>query len=133
MKIAVLALQGAFLEHEQMLKRLGISCIELRQKSDLLLSYNGIILPGGESTVQGKLLRDLDMFDTIKEQISGGMPVMATCAGMILLAEKIENDSHTYFQTIPMTVTRNAYGRQLGSFYTEGQLKELGTVPMTFI
>lgn len=133
MTIAVLAVQGAFSEHEQMLERLGVSCVELRKKSDLSMSYDGIILPGGESTVQGKLLRELDMFDTIKQQITQGMPVLATCAGMILLAEKIENDNHTYFQTIPMTVKRNAYGRQLGSFYTENELKGIGNVPMTFI
>ena len=133
MTIAVSALQGAFIEHEKTLEKLGVSCIELRQKEDLNNHYDGIILPGGESTVQGKLLRELDMFDTIKAQIKQGLPVLATCAGMILLAENIDNDSTSHFQTIPMTVKRNAYGRQLGSFYTEEDFKGIGKIPMTFI
>ena len=72
MTVAVLALQGAFAEHENVLKRLGVDCIELRQAKDLETPYDGIILPGGESTVQGKLLKELGMFDTIKEQIENG-------------------------------------------------------------
>ena len=68
-QVGVLALQGAFIEHEKMLEQLGVSCIELRNKEDLEKPYDGIILPGGESTVQGKLLKELDMFDTIKKQI----------------------------------------------------------------
>ena len=83
MTVAVLALQGAFAEHEKVLKHLGVNCIELRQAKDLETPYDGIILPGGESTVQGKLLKELGMFDTIKEQIENGMPVLATCAGLI--------------------------------------------------
>ena len=67
-QVGVLALQGAFIEHEKMLEQLGVSFIELRNKEDLEKPYNGIILPGGESTVQGKLLKELDMFDTIKKQ-----------------------------------------------------------------
>ena len=90
MTVAVLALQGAFAEHENVLKRLGVDCIELRQAKDLETPYDGIILPGGESTVQGKLLKELGMFDTIKEQIENGMPVLATCAGLILLASEVE-------------------------------------------
>ena len=73
------------------------------------------------------------MFDTIKAQIKQGLPVLATCAGMILLSENIDNDSTSHFQTIPMTVKRNAYGRQLGSFYTEEDFKGIGKIPMTFI
>lgn len=69
MKIAVLAVQGAFIEHINMLNNMGIECIELRKKSDLGASFDGLILPGGESTVQGKLLRELDMFNGIKERI----------------------------------------------------------------
>ena len=69
-QVGVLALQGAFIEHEKMLEQLGVSCIELRNKEDLEKPYDGIILPGGESTVQGKLLKELDMFDTIKRNAS---------------------------------------------------------------
>lgn len=132
-QVGVLALQGAFIEHEKMLEQLGVSCIELRNKEDLEKSYDGIILPGGESTVQGKLLKELDMFDTIKKQIEEGMPVLATCAGLILLAKEIKDQEETYFGTIPMCVKRNAYGRQLGSFYTKQQVEGIGEVPMTFI
>ncbi|WP_310602581.1 pyridoxal 5'-phosphate synthase glutaminase subunit PdxT [Anaerosporobacter sp.] len=133
MKVAVLAVQGAFIEHEKQLERLGIECIELRQAADLEKEYDGIILPGGESTVQGKLLKDLGMFDLLKEQIANGMPVLATCAGLILLAEGISNDDRTYLQTLPVVVKRNAYGRQLGSFHIEGEVKGIGVVPMEFI
>lgn len=108
-KVGVLALQGAFIEHEKMLEQLGVSCIELRNKEDLEKPYDGIILPGGESTVQGKLLKELDMFDTIKKQIEEGMLVLATCAGLILLAKDIKDQEETYFGTIPMTFIRAPY------------------------
>lgn len=133
MTVAVLAVQGAFIEHEQMLEKLGVRCIELRKKEDLAQSYDALILPGGESTVQGKLLKELEMFDPLKKQIEEGLPVLATCAGLILLAEQIQNDERSYFRSLPVTVKRNAYGRQLGSFYTEADVKGIGTVPMTFI
>ena len=133
MKVGVLALQGAFIEHEKMLSRFGISCVELRQASDLNRSCDGLILPGGESTVQGKLLHDLNMFEPLKEKIQFGMPVLATCAGMILLASDIAEQDETYFETIPMTVKRNAYGRQLGSFHTNAEASGIGEIPMTFI
>ena len=133
MTIAVLAVQGAFIEHEKKLEHLGADCIELRKAEDLNQHYDGIVLPGGESTVQGKLMKELGMFDIIKSQIKNGMPVLATCAGMILLADKLEAESKVHLQTIPMTVKRNAYGRQLGSFNTNATLKGIGEVPMTFI
>ena len=133
MTIAVLALQGAFIEHEHMMKKLGADCIELRKAEDLNKHYDGLILPGGESTVQGKLLKDLEMFDTLKEQIQNGLPVLATCAGLILLAEHLSNDEHVYFGTLPVTVRRNAYGRQLGSFHTTADAAGIGEIPMTFI
>ena len=133
MTVAVLALHGAFAEHENVLKRLGVDCIELRQAKDLETPYDGIILPGGESTVQGKLLKELGMFDTIKEQIENGMPVLATCAGLILLASEVEGQEGCHFGTIPMCVRRNAYGRQLGSFHTNAEAAGIGEIPMTFI
>ncbi|MBQ1392235.1 MAG: pyridoxal 5'-phosphate synthase glutaminase subunit PdxT [Lachnospiraceae bacterium] len=133
MTIAVVAVQGAFIEQEQRLQELGVDCIELRKKEDLEQPYDGIVLPGGESTVQGKLLKELDMFDTIHKQIQEGMPVFATCAGLILLAGELENDTRSYFKTLPVTVRRNAYGRQLGSFHTEQEVKGIGVIPMTFI
>ena len=133
MKVAVLAVQGAFIEHEKRMEELGVECVELRNVSDLAKSYDGIILPGGESTVQGKLLRELGMFPTLQQQIREGIPVLATCAGLILLANQISNDKSVYLQTLPVTVKRNAYGRQLGSFHIESEVKGLGVVPMEFI
>ena len=133
MRVAILAVQGAFIEHRKKLESLGAECIELRKKEDLEQSFDGLIFPGGESTVQGKLLRELEMYDSLKEKIEGGMPVLATCAGLILLAGHLSNDEHVYFGTLPVTVRRNAYGRQLGSFHTDAEVKGIGEVPMTFI
>lgn len=133
MKIAVLALQGAFIEHEKMLAKLGVSTVELRQKSDLEQTFDGLVIPGGESTVQGKLLRELDLYDGLKERIERGLPVFGTCAGMILLAKQIENDQRVHFATMDIVVKRNAYGRQLGSFYRACDFQGIGTIPMTFI
>lgn len=133
MKIAVLAVQGAFAEHIDKLNKLGTDCIELRQASDLEQHFDGLILPGGESTVQGKLLRELHMFEPIREKIRRGLPVLGTCAGLILLAQEISNDEKLYFGTLPVRVQRNAYGRQLGSFHTEEEFVGIGRVPMSFI
>lgn len=133
MRVAILAVQGAFIEHRKKLESLGTECIELRKKEDLEQPFDGLVLPGGESTVQGKLLRELEMYDFLKEKIESGMPVLATCAGLILLAEHLSNDEHVYFGTLPVTVRRNAYGRQLGSFHTDAEVKGIGEVPMTFI
>ena len=133
MKIAVLAVQGAFAEHIDKLHKLDADCIELRQASDLKQDFDGLILPGGESTVQGKLLRELHMFESLRDKIINGLPVLGTCAGLILLAQEISNDERTYFGTLPVRVRRNAYGRQLGSFHTEQEMAGIGKVPMTFI
>lgn len=91
------------------------------------------MLPGGESTVQGKLLRELDMFDELKGRIANGLPVLATCAGLILLASHISNDDNVYFGTLPVTVKRNAYGRQLGSFEATARFDNSFDFTMTFI
>ena len=133
MNIAVLALQGAFIEHEQMLSRLGVSSFEIRQKKDLETPFDGLIIPGGESTVQGKLMRELGLFEPLMERIEAGLPVFGTCAGLLLLAKKIENDERLHFATMDICAVRNAYGRQLGSFYTESEFSGIGKIPMTFI
>lgn len=133
MVIAVLAVQGDFAEHEAMLRSLGAECFEIREKKDIERPFDGIVLPGGESTVQGKLLRELDLFDAVKAKIDSGIPVFGTCAGLILLAERLSNDENVYFASLPATVRRNAYGRQLGSFYAEEEFKGIGKIPMTFI
>ena len=132
-KIGVLAVQGAFIEHIQVLSSLGVECVELRQAADLEQPLAGLVLPGGESTVQGKLLQDLDMYAALRAKIVAGLPVLATCAGMILLAEKLVNDDKVHFATMPITVRRNAYGRQLGSFHTYASCGALDEIPMTFI
>ena len=137
MKVAVLALQGAFIEHEQMLQCLGVETVEIRQLKDWQSFYSrpsqgragdgALILPGGESTVQMRLLKELGLYEPIREAILRGMPVLGTCAGMILLSEG-------RLGTMDIEVRRNAYGRQLGSFHTVDTVKGIGTdVPMTFI
>ena len=133
MQIAVLALQGAFIEHEKTLAKLGVTSFEIRQKSDISRPFDGLILPGGESTVQGKLLRELGLFEPLRERITAGLPVFGTCAGLLLLAKRIENDDRTHFATMDVAAVRNAYGRQLGSFYTVADCKGIGRIPMTFI
>ena len=138
MRIGVLALQGAFIEHEKILEKIGVETFEIRKKSDLSnavsdKSIDGLIIPGGESTTIGKLLHDLDLFDDIKKLISDGLPAFGTCAGLILLAKKIENDDRVHLSLMDIKVKRNAYGRQLGSFFTENEFKHVGKVPMTFI
>lgn len=132
MRIGVLAVQGAFIEHEKMLERLGAEAVEIRQKKDFE-NLDGLILPGGESTVQGQLLKKLDLFDDIRVSINAGLPVLATCAGLILLAEKIENDDTVHFGTLPVTIKRNAYGRQLGSFTSNSSLGNINDFPFVFI
>ena len=132
MTVGVLALQGAFIEHEHVLDKLGVDHFEIRQKKDLERSIDGLILPGGESTVMGKLLHESGMFGIIRDKIRTGMPVFGTCAGLILLAKEVEKNP-SWFGTMNIQVKRNAYGRQLGSFYTEQEFKGIGTIPMSFI
>lgn len=132
MTVGVLALQGAFIEHEHVLDKLGVDHFEIRQKKDLERHFDGLILPGGESTVMGKLLHESGMFEIIRDKIRTGMPVFGTCAGLILLAKEVEKNL-SWFATMNIQVKRNAYGRQLGSFYTEQEFKGIGTIPMSFI
>lgn len=132
MTVAILALQGAFAEHGQMLDKLGADHFEIRQKKDLEKEFDALKLPGGESTVMGKLLHDLDLYESIRDKILEGMPVFGTCAGLILLAKDIEEES-THLATMDIRVKRNAYGRQLGSFYTGDEFRGIGEIPMTFI
>lgn len=136
MEIGILALQGAFVEHEKVLTKLGVESVELRNLEDFQQyrsSLSGLILPGGESTTMGKLLRDQDMLLPIREAIQSGLPVFGTCAGLILLAKQITSQEESHLATMDIVVERNAYGRQLGSFYTEADCKGVGKIPMTFI
>lgn len=155
--VAVCAVQGAFAEHEQRLRALGCEALELRRPSDLARPFDALVLPGGESTVQAKLLYDLGLFEPLRTRIKAGMPVLGTCAGLILLAERIEDATGdlagldcalaaartgvTGFGTLPVTVRRNGYGRQLGSFHARapfgGEAERAAgtapTIPLTFI
>ena len=133
MKIGILALQGAFQEHKNILDSLNIDNCLVKTKEQLK-DIDGIILPGGESTAMGKLLRDFDILEPLKEKIKNGFPVFGTCSGMILLAEKLSNSDVVHLGVMGIEVKRNAYGRQLGSFETLGDFKEIDKkVKMVFI
>ena len=140
MKVGVLAVQGAFAEMSTYWRAQGAETFEIRQLADLERDIDLLALPGGESTVQGKLLKELGLFDPLKERVTTGLPVFATCAGLILLAEKIDDPGRRdgtrpekWFGILPVTVKRNAYGRQLGSFRVVGTFNGKPDVPMTFI
>lgn len=132
LKIGVLCLQGAFIEHIEILQKLGIETFEIRQKKHFQQKFDGIILPGGESTTIGKLLVDLDILNNIKSAIINDICIFGTCAGLILLAKNINNDAKKHIATMDITVKRNAYGRQLGSFETMDKF-DGKDIPMTFI
>ncbi|RYQ35701.1 pyridoxal 5'-phosphate synthase glutaminase subunit PdxT [Bifidobacterium pseudolongum] len=123
----ILAVQGAFAEHAAMLDQLGAPWRLLRAADDFDESIGRVILPGGESTTQGKLLRSTGLFEPIAAHIAAGKPVFGTCAGMILLAERLDNDPNVYFGALDATVRRNAYGRQLGSFAAEETVRTFDT------
>lgn len=134
-RVGVLAVQGAFAEHVQRLRGLGCAPVELRQGADLDRPLDALVLPGGESTTQSRLLRDAGLLGPLRDRIARGLPTLGTCAGLILMAERIEGAGDVRgldpqaaadraavegLRTLPVTVSRNAYGRQLGSFHAEG-------------
>ena len=142
--VAVLALQGAFEEHCQMLDSLGAESLLIRSSADWKDFERrfregervGMVIPGGESTAMLRIMRDQNILLSIREAVKDGLPVFGTCAGMILLAKEVVNDSRERLATMNIKVLRNAYGRQLGSFYTESTVKlgdESYIIPMTFI
>ena len=133
MKIGVLALQGAFQEHQNMLNSLGAETFQIRQYKDLNSEFDGLVLPGGESTTISKLLSELNMLETLRNRIQNGLPVFGTCAGLILLSKYIKNQSSTGLATMDIECSRNAYGRQLGSFKVNSNFANIGEVPMVFI
>lgn len=132
MNIGIMALQGAFIEHKDKLDALGINHFYIRNLEDLNKPKDGLILPGGESTAMYKLLNELNMLDTLKSQINEGLPTFGTCAGLILLAKELTHQDHAFLNVMDVTVTRNAYGRQLSSFITY-DLFNNKKVPMVFI
>jgi 5'-phosphate synthase pdxT subunit len=120
MKVGVLALQGDFREHLAVLAELGVQALPVRTASEID-SIDALILPGGESTTIAKLARSFELFDLIRGRIQDGMPTYGSCAGMILLADRVVDASlgQETFGGIDMTVRRNAFGRQIDSFETE--------------
>lgn len=127
MLIGVLALQGAFIEHQQMLARLGVASREVRQRKHLD-GIDGLIIPGGESTTIGKLLDLLGMTEPVRALGRAGLPIWGTCAGMILLARDVGRPQ-TVLGLLDITVRRNAFGAQLDSFETPLDIPALGGEP----
>ncbi|MCI0344077.1 MAG: pyridoxal 5'-phosphate synthase glutaminase subunit PdxT [Chloroflexi bacterium] len=129
MKIGVLAVQGAFAEHVRTLGSIGVEGVEVRQPEELA-GLSGLILPGGESTAQRKLIERWGLRRPILDLAAGGAPLFGTCAGMILLARDISGGEAPVFPLLDVTVERNAFGRQLDSFETELEVPMLGSAPV---
>jgi pyridoxal 5'-phosphate synthase pdxT subunit len=123
--IGVLALQGDFAEHKRLLEELGATAVEVRTM-DQLEGLDGLILPGGESSTVGKLLEAFDLLEPVRALISGGLPTLATCAGMVLLARDATDKRGPLVGTMDIRVSRNAFGRQRESFETELDVPALG-------
>lgn len=124
-KIGVLALQGAFAEHILILNKAGADAVAVRQKEELA-GLDGLVIPGGESTTITKLMRRYGLFDPIREMAGTGKPVMGTCAGMIMLAQKVNNDRLPTLELMDISVRRNAFGRQVDSFEADISVPCLG-------
>lgn len=118
MKIGVLALQGAVSEHLHLLKQLGVDAIAVKRTNELN-DLDGIILPGGESTTMGRLMRIYGFIDALKGFHHEGKPIYGTCAGLILLAKKIRGEEGSHLGLMDIEVERNAFGRQRESFEAE--------------
>lgn len=128
--IGVLALQGSFREHIKMLGRLDdVRPISVRTLKELNES-DALIIPGGESTTMGKLLRDFELFEPLRDKIKNGLPVWGTCAGLILLANYIVGEEPAHLGVMDITVRRNAYGSQLDSFSKKIVIREVSKEPI---
>lgn len=133
--IGVLALQGSVAEHMKMLYMIeGITPCEIRGPQEMD-AISGIILPGGESTTIGKLLKEFDLLDIIIEKLRNGMPVWGTCAGMILLAKEIIGEDYVHLGLMDISAKRNAYGSQLDSFRIDCKIPDVSDIeiPLVFI
>ena len=127
MKIGVLALQGAFIEHNKMLARLGVTAVEVRLPHQLA-ELDGLIIPGGESTTIGKLASAYGLIEPLRE-FAAAKPTWGTCAGMIFLAKDIGIEQQPILGAMDITVDRNAFGRQINSFETDLAIAEIGDQP----
>lgn len=125
MKVGVLALQGAFREHCEMLEQVGVQPVEVR-KPEQIDEISGLIIPGGESTTIGKLMVEWGFMDKIKQRAAEGMPIYGTCAGMILLAKDIVDSNQPRLGLMDVSVRRNAFGRQRDSFEADLYVEEFG-------
>jgi len=114
MKIGVLALQGAVSEHIDMLKRVGADAFPVRKREEIE-KIDGLVMPGGESTTMGRLIKAFDLEEVIRRRYLGGMPIYGTCAGMILLSSEIEGFDQFKFGFVHLTIIKNAFGRQVNS------------------
>lgn len=125
MLVGVLSLQGAFIEHINMLNKIsGVEGIQVKKKEDLN-RINGLIIPGGESTTIGKLLERHDLLNSLKNMIMEGFPVFGTCAGFILLSKKIEkNNEQPLLGILDVTIKRNAFGAQINSMEIDLKIKD---------
>ena len=132
MKIGVLALQGDFKEHLEMLKKCEIDAVEVRLKEDLA-KVDGLIIPGGESTTIGNLMSKSGIDNEIIKKYNQGMPIYGTCAGAILLAKEIEGSIQPRLGLLDIKITRNSYGRQQDSFEACIDLRNIGKVDGVFI
>ena len=128
-RVGVLALQGAFREHRLALENLGAEVVEVRKKSELE-GIDGLIIPGGESTTMGKLLKVYGLGDEIKELAAQDMPIFGTCAGMIMLSKRISQSEQYTLELMDVTAERNAFGRQIASFETDLKVPALGSEPV---
>ena len=126
--IGVLALQGDFIEHESMLRRLGVSTRQVRSAEDLR-GLDGLIIPGGESTTFCRLMEDFNLYRPVGAFVQTGAPVWGTCAGMIVLAGNASDLAFPTLEALDIEVLRNAYGRQVDSFETDLDIAALGEEP----
>ena len=129
MRIGVLRVQGAFAEHESMLRSIGVEAVPVRLPEHLD-GLAGLILPGGESTTMRKLIDRWGLRGPILELAEGGAPIFGTCAGMILLANDIVDGDEPVFPLLDVSVKRNAFGRQLDSFESDIEVPILGDTPV---
>jgi len=130
-RVGVLALQGDFREHIAVLSALGADAVAVRRPSELA-AVDGLVIPGGESTVMDKLSRLFGLAEPLRDAIASGLPVYGTCAGLIMLADRVRDaiDGQHTLGGLDVTVRRNAFGSQLDSFETDLDIPELGPAPM---
>jgi len=128
MRIGVLASQGAFAEHIAILHQLKVEALPVRLPRELI-GLDGLIIPGGESSSISKLMLDYNLMNEVRNLAKNGLPIFGTCAGMILLANKVSNLNIEPLGAMDITVRRNAFGRQIDSFETELSMPVLGEKP----